>query len=170
MGWEAAGAKLYWEYMRELIADDEVVFVSRERQGATDLVNSMLNYGYALLYSRVWQSVLFRALNPSDGVLHENQRGKPTFVFDVIELFRTQAVDRVVISLIQKGENINVDKGKLSETTRKLLIQNVIERLNRYEVYREKETRLCDIINMQTKEIADYIDTGKTFKPYIAKW
>lgn len=170
MGWEAMGANLYWDYIRLLISDDDVDFVSRERHGATDMVNSMLNYGYALLYSRVWQAVLYRGLNPSDSMLHERQRGKPTFVYDIIELFRTQTVDRVVVSLIQKGEDIKMDKGRLSEGTRKLLVQNIIERLNRYEVYRDKETKLCDIINMQTKEIADYIEHGKTYKPYIAKW
>lgn len=40
----------YWDYIRQLIADDEVEFTSREHQGAKDLVNSMLNYGYAILY------------------------------------------------------------------------------------------------------------------------
>lgn len=170
MGWEAVGAAAYWNYIRELVADDEVGFRFRERKGATDLVNSMLNYGYSILYARIWQSLLFRRLNPSYGVLHEPNNAKPTFAYDVIELFRTQAVDRVVVTLIQKGENLKIKNGSLSDETKKLLVQNIIERMNRYELYREKEYRLCDIINIQTKEIADYIECGKTFRPYIAKW
>lgn len=35
-------------------ADDDVGFLFRERKGATDLVNSMLNYGYSILYARIW--------------------------------------------------------------------------------------------------------------------
>ena len=170
MGIEAAGAVAYWNYIRELISDDDVDFESRERKGATDLVNSMLNYGYSILYARVWQSILYRHMNPSYGVLHEQNQAKPTFAYDVIELFRTQAVDRVVISLVQKGENLKMQNGLLSDDTKKLLVQNLIERMHRYENYREKECRLCDIINYQTKEIADFIENGKTFRPYIAKW
>lgn len=170
MGWEAVGASAYWHYIRELIADDDVEFQFRERKGATDLVNSMLNYGYSILYARVWQSLLYRQLNPSYSVLHEPNQSKPTFAYDVIELFRTQAVDRVVISLVQKGENLKIQKGLLSDETKKLLVENLIERMYRYEYYRDRECRLCDIINCQTKEIAEFIDTGKTFRPYIAKW
>ena len=170
MGWEAACANLYWSYLRELVKDDHVGFESRERHGATDLMNCMLNYGYAILYSRVWKSILYRQLNPFDSVLHVPNAGKPTFVFDVVELFRAQCVDRVVVSLIQKGENLKIEKGLLSNDTRRLLISNILERLNRYEIYREKEVRLCDIINLQTKNIADYISKDIKFKPYIAKW
>lgn len=170
MGWEAAGAVLYWDYIRELISDDNVGFIHRERKGATDLVNCLLNYGYSILYARVWQALLLRKLNPMDSVIHMSQTGKPTFVFDVVELFRAQAVDRVVISLIQKGEPLKIYKGLLHETTKTLLVQNIVERFNRYEIYRNKECRLCDIINLQTKDIAEFISDSVLYRPYIAKW
>lgn len=170
MGIEAAGAQLYWEYIRSLVADDDIGFLRREQQGATDLMNCMLNYGYAILYSRVWQALLAHKLNPSDSLIHVRQPGKPTFVYDVIELFRAQSVDRVVISLIQKHEPLLVEKGILSGDTIRLLSKHVVERLNRYENYRGKECRLCDIIRQQVKEIAEYITEGKRYRPYIAKW
>lgn len=170
MGFEAAGSILYWKYIRELVSDDEVQFQSREHKGATDLMNSLLNYGYSILYARIWQALLHRRLNPMDSVLHVQQPGKPTFVYDVIELFRSQAVDRVVISLIQKGEKLKMNKNLLSDATKKLLVQNILERINRHELYRGRDCRLCDIINLQAREIADFIDCEKTYRPYIAKW
>ena len=133
-------------------------------------MNCLLNYGYAILYARVWQALLAYKLNPSDSFIHTRQPGKPTFVYDVIELFRAQAVDRVVISLIQKHESLKVNKGKLSEDTLRLLSKHIVERLNRYELYRGKECRLCDIIQKQAKEIAAYISERKNYRPYIAKW
>lgn len=170
MGFEAAGASLYWDYIKILTSDDNVSFESRERKGATDLFNCLLNYGYAILYARIWQSLLWRKLNPMDSVVHLPQEGKPTFVYDVIELFRVQAVDRVVISLIQKKESLEIKNNLLTDTTKNLLVQNILERLNRYELYRGKECRLSDIINLQTKEIAEFISENKNYKPYIAKW
>ena len=167
---EAKGAELYWGYIRELIQDDGACFTHRERHGATDLVNCMLNYGYAILYARIWQAILHRKMNPTQSVIHAPQPGKPTFVYDVIELFRTQAVDRVVISLIQKKEPLKVQQGMLDRDTKRRLVQNLAERINRYEKYRGNECRFCDIIRLQVKEIADYIEKGIPYKPYIAKW
>lgn len=130
----------------------------------------MLNYGYAMIYPRVWQALLWRRLNPTISVIHVPQQGKPTFVYDIIELFRAQAVERVVISLIQKKEPLAMSDGKLDASTRKLLVKNIFERLNRYEKYRGVETHLTVIINTQVLEIANYIDSGATHRPYIAKW
>lgn len=167
---EAQSAELYWGYIQILVQDDDIEFTHRERQGATDLVNCLLNYGYAILYARIWQAILYRKLNPTLSIIHAPQRGKPTFVFDVIELFRTQAVDRVVISLIQKKEPLKMKQGLLDQDTKRLLVQNLTERINRYEKYRGKEWKFCDIIRLQVKEIADYIEHGTKFKPYITKW
>ena len=167
---EAKGAELYWGYIQELLKDDGITFTHRERHGAVDLVNCMLNYGYAILYTRVWQAVLRRKLNPTLSVIHTPQAGKPTFVYDIIELFRTQAVDRIIISLIQKKEPLKLNQGLLDKDTRRLIVQNMAERINRYEKYRGKECKFCDIISLQVKEIAEYIEFGTKYKPYIAKW
>lgn len=171
MAYEAQAAIVYWEYIRRLFADDDIDFESRERRGATDLFNSLLNYGYAILYPRIWQAVLSAKLNPSISVLHTYQSGKPVFTYDIIEIFRAQAVDRVVISLVQKSEPLEMDKNLLSEETRRFLAQNVLERMNRYEKYRNDEIQFADIIRRQVREIAAYIaGESDTFKPYIAKW
>ncbi len=171
MSYEAAGATYYWGYIRQLITDDGVEFESRVRQGADDLFNSLLNYGYSLIYPRVWQAILSVKLNPTMGLLHVYQGGKPTLAYDLIEIFRAQAVDRVVISLIQKGEPLGMDKGYLNENTKKLLLQNIFERLNRYEKYRGEEIKFLKIIQKQAKELAGYIaGENKSFKPYLAKW
>lgn len=56
MAYEAQAAVCYWGYVRCLLADDNVEFDARINHGATDIVNSLLNYGYALLYPRIWQA------------------------------------------------------------------------------------------------------------------
>ena len=171
VAFEAQGAVRYWEYIRQLLNDDKIDFRNREHKGATDLVNCMLNYGYALLYSRVWQALLKAKLNPFDSIIHVRQTGKPTFVYDVVEIFRAQVVDRVVISLIQKGNKLNVKNGLLDDETKKLLAKSVLERLNRTEQYRGEEISMEQIIGKQTNEIATFIlDESSSYKPYTAKW
>jgi len=169
-GNEAQGAIYYWNYIRSLLSDDHIGFEKRVRRGATDLVNMMLNYGYAILYNRVWQAILGAKLNPFDSIIHCRQAGKPTFVYDMVEIFRAQVVDRVVISLIQKSVPLRTEKGLLDAGTRKQVSQGVLERLNRYENYRGEELTLEDIIRRQMFEIACFIEKDVKYKPYTAKW
>jgi CRISPR-associated endonuclease Cas1 len=170
VGYESQAAIKYWSYIRELLKDDGIDFFNREHKGATDLVNSMLNYGYAILYTRVWQALLAAKLNPYDSIIHVRQSGKPTFVYDVVEIFRSQVVDRVVISLIQKKRKLKIENNLLDNETRCILAKNILERLNRYEKYHGEEITMEEIIFRQAKEIALWIDKDIRYKPYIAKW
>lgn len=145
-------------------------FEKRVHQHATDLVNCLLNYGYAILYTRCWQALLAAQLNPYDSVIHARQPGQPTFAFDFIEIFRAQAVDRVVISMIQKNEPLSITDGRLSKESKTLLIRNISERLYKPEKFRKENMNLAKIIKVQASEIAGYFNDGNKFRPYKAKW
>jgi len=151
-------------------SDDGVGFERREHQGAKDLVNSMLNYGYAILYVRVWQALLAARLNPFDSILHVRQDGKPTLVYDLVEVFRSQVVDRMVVTLIQKGQDLAVRDGLLTDKTRQLLVKAIMERLARYEKFQGQEMRMEQIILRQAKLLAKTFEGTDKFKPYVAKW
>lgn len=170
LGHEAQVAIRYWDYIRELFSDDNVRFERREHQGAKDLVNSMLNYGYAILYVRIWQALLAAHLNPFESLIHVQREGKPTLVYDMIEIFRSQVVDRVVISLVQKGQDLEVRNGLLTDQTRQLLVKSVMERLARYEKYQGQEMKMEQIILSQAKLLAKAFEGTDKFKPYVAKW
>ena len=170
VGHEAQVAIYYWDYIRELFSDDNVNFEQREHRGATDLVNSMLNYGYAILYVRIWQALLAAKLNPFESLIHVRQEGKPTLVYDFVEIFRSQVVDRVVISLIQKGQDLEVRNGLLTDKTRQLLAKSIMERLARYEKYKGEEMKMENIILRQAKLLAKAFEGTDKFKPYLAKW
>lgn len=170
LGHESQMAIRYWDYIREMISDDEVEFAQREHQGAKDLVNSMLNYGYAILYARAWQALLAAKLNPYDSIIHVRQEGKPTLVYDFVEIFRSQIVDRIVIRLIQKGQDLVIHNGLLTDKTRQLLVKSIMERLARYEKYQGEEMKMEQIIFRQAKLLAKAIDETGKFKPYVGKW
>lgn len=169
-GHEAQVAIRYWDYIRLLLSDDGITFEGRMQQGASDLVNCLLNYGYAILYARACQALLSAQLNPYDSVIHVRQSGKPTFSYDFIELFRSQAVDRVVISMLQKGEQMEIKDGLLTEDSKRLLIKNLTERMYKREIYRGESIPFETIIRKQAKEIAAFFDEECRYRPYKAKW
>lgn len=167
---EGRAAGCYWDLVKKMLEDD-IVFEGRVRKGATDLVNSLLNYGYGILYSRLWEGILGAGLNPYISYLHKPQEGKPTLIFDLIEEFRQQAVDRPVFSLITKGEEVEIEKGFLTHETKKRVAEKVLERINTVEVFRTKELRLSQIMKEQAKAVAAFLEGKIThYRPYIAKW
>ncbi|MBI5181808.1 MAG: CRISPR-associated endonuclease Cas1, partial [Nitrospirae bacterium] len=167
---EGRAASCYWELV-EKILDDDVEFEGRTRRGAKDLVNSLLNYGYGVLYSRIWEALLKVGLNPYISYLHTPQDGKPTLAFDLIEEFRQQAVDRAVFSLITKGEELEIEKGFLTNPTKKKVVEKILERINTIEVFRGREMRLSQIMKEQAKAVAEFLEGKvKHYRPYIGKW
>lgn len=167
---EGLASSCYWELVKRML-NDYVDFEGRVRHGATDLVNVLLNYGYGILYSRVWEAAIKAGLNVYISYLHKPQEGKPTLVFDLVEEFRQQAVDRAVYALITKGETLEVERGLLSDETKGKVARKVLERINTVEVFRGREKRLFQIMEEQARTVAEFLE-GKThsYRPYVGKW
>lgn len=167
---EGQASANYWD-MVEILIRSKTSFQGRERQGATDLVNSMLNYGYGMLYARVAESIIRARLNPCLSYLHKPEGNRPSLVFDLIEEFRQQAVDRVIIALVIKNKNLKIENGLMDDKTRKLVAQKVIARLNAIEKFHHREMRFYEIIQTQAVALANYLDgAAKSYKPYMPKW
>ena len=92
LGLEARAASHYWRVFANILSPENY-FPGREKRGSIDPVNVALNYGYGILYSKVW-SALYRAhLDPYVGFLHKDRRSRPGLVMDFVEEFRQLVVD-----------------------------------------------------------------------------
>ena len=125
---EGRAASAYWQTVSLLIPED-MEFPGRERKGAKDPVNCMLNYGYAILATRVHQALLTAGFSTYFSFLHSAQPGRASLVYDLMEEFRAWAVDRVVIGICGKGRKVKTDEnGKLNTEDRRFLIQSLEKR------------------------------------------
>ena len=111
--------------------------VERPR-GATDLVNCLLNYGYAILYTCVQGAIIRAGLDPFAGFLHVDRPGRASLVLDFMEEFRQQVVDRTVFSMINQGTSLEIEEGKLSDDTRKNLEIKFINGLKHMSIMKLK--------------------------------
>ncbi len=171
---EARISALYWEPMKKLVPPD-LGFVKRERYQATDIINCLLNYGYGILYQRVWQAVASTGLNPHISFFHAFQANKPTLVYDLVEEFRQPFVDRAVFSLLtkgRKGADLKLDQktGLLNKETKEQAARAVLGRLNSLLIYRDKKIKGEDIIKSQVGHFAECIRDGKTYRPFISRY
>jgi group II intron reverse transcriptase/maturase/CRISPR-associated endonuclease Cas1 len=165
---EGRAAQAYWTALSAL--GGEIPFPGRSGQGAGDTINAMLNYGYAILYNRVWESIRAVGLHPGISFLHVPVKGKSTLGFDLMEPFRAQVVDRVVFGMVHRGQ-VKTSDGRLSEALRKQLATAILSRLHRREMYRGSRRPLETIIRMNLFMLADVLKgENKKFKPYRGKW
>lgn len=168
---EGNAAQKYWAAIAEVIPTN-YDWPGREGRGAKDPVNSLLNYGYGVLYGKIEQALILAGLDPYAGFLHTDRPGKPSLVFDLIEEFRQVAVDRLVFGLINRRYGVEQDaQGKLSEATRKDFAEKVLEHLDSGVRHEGKSYLLRHVIQMQARQLASYLRRDRdAYVPFKAAW
>lgn len=99
-GWEGVASNIYFEALN-LFIPEQYRFAQRSQHPAMDVVNSLLNYGYGLLYARIEGILIRTGIDPYIGVMHRDDYNRPVLVYDIIELYRVW-VDYVVVSLVSQ--------------------------------------------------------------------
>ncbi len=166
---EAEAGRRYWAALRLLLRSD-VDWEAREHRGATDLVNSLLNYGYGILQSQVQQAIMLAGLDPFAGFVHADRPGKPSMVLDLMEEFRSTVVDRAVISAINLGLGFEVEDGRLTADARKALAGRILERLHTAETFQGKRFQLSTIVQMQARAVAAFVRGDQPYRAFVARW
>lgn len=171
MAAEGGAGRVYWEAVRGIVPD-QYGWASRETRGATDPINSLLNYGYGILRSQVERAVIYAGLDPFGGYVHADRPGKPSLALDLIEEFRQTAVDRVVVGLANRHFNVDQDElGLLSPETRRTLAEHIQSHLASGVRYQGQKHRLGHVIQMQAREIAAYVRGNRQqYEPFRASW
>ncbi|MCC7209681.1 MAG: CRISPR-associated endonuclease Cas1 [Anaerolineae bacterium] len=130
MGLEGMAARLYWDGAAQMIPA-EYAWPGRIGRGATDPVNSLLNYGYGILYAQAERAVILAGLDPYAGFLHADRPGKPSLALDLVEEFRQIAVDRPVIGLLARRYAVPMDEhGRLADGVRRDFATKIVEHLD----------------------------------------
>ncbi len=166
---EGRTGRHYWELVAAVLPDT-VEFPGRIRRGATDPVNSLLNYGYGILYHQVTGALTLAGLDPFAGFLHADRAGKPSLVLDVVEVFRQPVVDRAVIAWLNRGFVPLMEHGRLADKTRRELAAKVLERLEDQDRYDGARHRLKTIIQMQCRRLAMFFRGEGAYRPFVAGW
>lgn len=167
---EGRAASLYWAGIAKILSG-RVEFAGRVRRGATDLVNSMLNYGYAVLQARVALAIVRAGLEPQISFLHAAQPGVPTLSFDLMEEFRAPIVDRTVIGILMRRRAASVDEnGRLADQARRVLLGDLLARLAGLVRWRGRECTLCDVLDQQARALAEHLAGEAPYRAYSFKW
>lgn len=171
MGIEGNAAQVYWEALTHVVPP-ELGWTHRVGRGARDPFNSALNYGYGILYTQIERAIVLAGLDPYAGFAHVDRPGKPSLTLDLIEEFRQPIVDRTMLGLVNKGVKIEQDeRGYLTEETRRMLAEKVLNRLDTPEAYEKKNVPLRVIIQSQARHMATFLRGERTaYRAFVMEW
>jgi len=174
-GVEGKAAREYWIGFESTI-DEKFGFKSRTGRGAQDPVNSMLNYGYAIIQGDIWRSLHLAGLDPYCGFLHSDKKGRTSLVFDLMEEFRQQIVDKSVLSLLNRNqvklEDFELKNGALVilEKIRRLLIETIQRKLSSNIEFNGRNMTYENIITYQSKLIGKFLENKEKYTGFNLRW
>ena len=103
-GIEGEAASLYFGVFDQCIRPGELRFDGRKRRPPPDPVNALLSFVYTLLSHDVRSGCESVGLDSQVGFLHRDRPGRPGLALDLMEEFRSALADRMVLTLINRGQ------------------------------------------------------------------
>ena len=185
MTYEGRIARIYHDNVTAIFHElyPEFNFTGRKNKSnsrnynASDEINALLNYGYAILESEIRKVVNSIGLDYSIGFLHEINQSRTPLVYDIQELFRW-LTDISVIQLLEEKKTKKSDfiitenyHTRLGEDVAKLLIEKINSNFNaRYNYKNGKNYSYQIILQDNLQQLANFIvDKKKEFDFVIPK-
>jgi len=117
-GWEGKGAAAYWSawqdypvrwlkpaplqaHWMKYPGRKSLARMSDRNRGASDPVNAMLNYGYAVAGTVCVHALQGQYLSADMGLMHVDRKKRQSFALDLVEVMRP-AVDEIVWNVLQR--------------------------------------------------------------------
>ena len=173
MGFEGRSAKSYF-YFLSLLVPDQYYFSGRSRQPAKDGFNSLLNFGYSILYSFFIGMIRKAGLNQGFGMIHECHGHHASLASDLMEEWRPVIVDDLVMGLLRNGELTQDDfitsesQGVLlSKKAQQIFLKGLSSRMLEIHAYREKDRKRYTFIYMIEMQLHSLIQAFKESDPSL---
>jgi CRISPR-associated protein Cas1 len=164
-------ADIYWRYLKQVLPV-KFGFTSRMHEthqtNASDPVNALLNYGYAILETQCRKALNSVGLEPTVGFLHEARQTKYPLVYDLQEPFRW-LIDLTVIQAFESGVLNLPDfyftgddyRYRFNAEAKQRFIDLIREQFNSGVVYKDRVMKWDTVIQREANELGRFL-TGRT--------
>lgn len=177
-GYEGEGANAYFYGLKYLIRKN-FKFPGRVKRPPTDPVNSLLSFGYTLLFKDLLSICHIVGFDPYFGFLHSTKYGRPSLALDLMEEWRPVIIDSLVLTLVNKKivswGDFEYEEGKkcfLRFKAKKAFLE-AYERKKRSKIkHPQNGSRVTywRAIEMQAKALASFLlKESETYKPFLIK-
>ncbi len=171
-GFEGQAARHVYRFVNNRCADEGFRSPGRKKREKSDPFNSLLDFAYFLLFTRLNVLLRCRGLNPYLGILHSHKDNYESLICDLQEPFRCR-MDRFVLKLINR-KIIRLEHFDLDADGRYILKGPAVGLVLK-EFEREMDTRLSrdggtfkQLLIAQTHAVLEWVRDGAELKIYQA--
>lgn len=176
-GYEGSAAARYFPAWGQLITNQSFHFSRRSHHPPTDRVNSLLSFGYTILFNNVLSLIIAEGLSPYFGNFHYGERDKPYLAFDLMEEFRSPIVDTLVLKILNKPllklEDFEGADGQpaiyLTDTGRRIFLKQIEMRLNEKVSHPDLKTAIPyrQVIQLQIRRYKYSLINSVPYEPFV---
>lgn len=177
MGIEGTIKKVYYSSWKEIF-HYPIDFNKRLRNPPPDMINSLISYGNAIVYSICINEILHTRLNPEVGYLHQPADAKLSLAFDIADIFKPIFTDRAIFKVINKnivsGKEFFTRNGycRIKKEAKKKFAAEFEKRLTTKFTNRENGKRYSykSIVRQECYNLIEHLKGNKEYKAYRTKW
>jgi CRISPR-associated protein Cas1 len=176
-GYEGIGAARYFPALGQLITNSRFEFSLRNRQPPTDPVNSLLSFGYTLLFNNVLGFIIVEGLSPYLGNFHYGERQKPYLAFDLMEEMRSVVVDSLVVKIINnsvfKPQDFDIVPSTggvyLNQSARRVFLKQFETRMNEEVSHPDVQSKVTyrQAIQLQVRRYKQSLLSGVPYEAFL---
>lgn len=145
MGYEGNIRKTYYDAWN-IIIDTDIDFVKRKRNPPDNMINTLISFVNALIYTRTVSEIYKTQLNPTISYLHEPGVRRFSLCLDISEIFKPLIGDRLIFTLLNRRQ--------ISE-------KSFTEELNYLHLKKEASQLISTELDKRLKETINHRDLGK---------
>jgi len=177
MGIEGTAKKVYysaWKYLFNYPVD----FIMRVKNPPNNLVNSLISYGNAIVYSVCLNEIYHTRLYPEIGFIHQPGEGKMSLSYDIAEIFKPVITDRAIFKLINKNvisEDDAIIKNRrciLKKKAKQAFAAEIENKLMTKIQLEGKHTRYSyrRIIREECYKLIEHFNDKEKYTAFTARW
>ncbi len=161
MGLEGAAGRAYFSCISKILPE-KYRFKGRSKRPAKDPFNTVLNYCYGVLYSRVEKACIIAGLDPFVGFMHTDNYNKKSLVFDLIEPFRIFSEQTAVYLFTGKKAkdeyfDIKEHSCSLNDKGKPVVIESLNKHLEEKVRYKRRNVKRKHIISHESHKLANIL-------------
>lgn len=130
IGFEGNAAKCYFRCLSKAILPDELRFTGRSSRPPKDPFNSMISFGYSVLFRNIIGAIERHGLHPYFAFMHKIKASHSALASDLVEELRAPLIDKLVLDFVN-SEEVGIDDFERNEAGAVYMRREALRRLTR---------------------------------------
>ena len=162
---EAEGSKYFWNVAVNFIPEKYGFTGRKPRKG--DVINSAIDFLYAVLYGIVTKAIVINGLDPFYGCIHTLKSGRTSLTYDLSELFKPIII-HTTIQTCRKANLIAFKNSRLLKPkTIEVLVRHLYHRLSKESEKLHKRKSIWQLPIREVSKFKEAMLKLVDYTPYI---